>query len=101
MLSDDLDLDNTSNLIRYRRHKPEETVLYPIVERHLPQFLNHLSENDSQLPRFVTQEFDDYLACGRLDHGFLRVKCDGCRHEHFVAFSCKRRGFCPSCHPQC
>ncbi len=32
-----------------------------------------------------------------LEHGFLRVKCDGCRHEHLVAFSCKRRGFCPSC----
>jgi len=32
-----------------------------------------------------------------LKHGFLRVRCDGCRHEHLVAFSCKRRGFCPSC----
>ena len=34
---------------------------------------------------------------GLLEHGFLRVKCDGCRHEHLVAFSCNRRGFCPSC----
>jgi hypothetical protein len=37
---------------------------------------------------------------GLLEHGFLRVKCDGCRHEHLVAFSCKRRGLlrasCPS-----
>lgn len=48
-------------------------------------------------PRFVEREFHDYLACGRLEHGFVRVKCDGCRHEHLVAFSCKRRGFCPSC----
>jgi ribosomal protein S27E len=23
-----------------------------------------------------------------LEHGFLRVKCNGCRHEHLVAFSC-------------
>ena len=29
--------------------------------------------------------------------GFLRVKCDACRHEKLVGFSCKRRGFCPSC----
>ena len=32
-----------------------------------------------------------------LENGFLRVKCDACSHEHLVAFSCKRRGFCPSC----
>ena len=25
------------------------------------------------------------------------MKCDACRHEKLVAFSCKRRGFCPSC----
>jgi len=27
----------------------------------------------------------------------LRVRCDTCHAEHLVAFSCKRRGFCPSC----
>ncbi len=70
-------LDSTVNLVRYRRHKPEETTLYPIIEQHLPRFLNHLSEFDSQLPRFVIQEFEDYLACGRLENGFLRVKCEG------------------------
>ena len=43
------------------------------------------------------QGFEDSLQCGLLEHGFLRVKCDGCRHEHLVAFSCKRPGFCPSC----
>ena len=49
------------------------------------------------LPHFVIEEFEAYLKCGRLEHGFLRVKCDACRHEKLVAFSCKRRGFCPSC----
>jgi len=28
---------------------------------------------------------------------FLRVRCESCHAEHLVAFSCKRRGFCPSC----
>ena len=23
--------------------------------------------------------------------------CDGCHAEHLVAFSCKKRGFCPNC----
>lgn len=43
------------------------------------------------------REFEDYLKCGRLEHGFLRVRCESCHAEHLVAFSCKRRGFCPSC----
>jgi len=48
------------------------------------------------LPGYVEQEFDEYLECGRLD-GFLRVRCDSCHAERLVAFSCKRRGFCPGC----
>ena len=49
------------------------------------------------MPAFVHEEFERYLRCGRLEEGFLRVVCSGCRHEHLVAFSCKCRGFCPSC----
>ena len=30
--------------------------------------------------------------------GFARVRCDHCGHEYLLAFSCKRRHFCPSCH---
>lgn len=33
----------------------------------------------------------------RLEHGFLRVRCEVCHQERLVAFSCKRRGFCPRC----
>ena len=32
-----------------------------------------------------------------LEHGFLRVVCEHCRAEMLVAYSCKKRGFCPSC----
>jgi len=49
------------------------------------------------LPDYVAREFEAYLKCGRLEHGFLRVRCESCHHEKLVAFSCKRRGFCPSC----
>ena len=81
----------------YHRHQPENTTLYPIVEQHLSSLQDELRHHETYLPRFVLNEFEDYLRCGRLEHGFLRVKCNGCRHEHLVAFSCKRRGFCPSC----
>ena len=39
-----------------------------------------------------------YLDCGDLHNGFARVKCKDCNHEYLLAFSCKRRHFCPSCH---
>ncbi len=42
-------------------------------------------------------EFEAFLECGILAHGFLRLRCADCAHDKLVAFSCKRRGFCPSC----
>jgi len=56
-----------------------------------------LAEQGRSLPGYVVGEFEGYLKCGRLEHGFLRVRCESCHHEKLVAFSCKRRGFCPSC----
>ena len=41
--------------------------------------------------------FDAYLNCGILAHGAARVYCDSCKHSLLVAFSCKKRGVCPSC----
>ena len=81
----------------YERRRPERTLLYRIVETHYPVFADLLASQGRTLPRYVQREFGDYLKCGRLEHGFLRVRCDDCHHERLVAFSCKRRGFCPSC----
>ena len=72
-------------------------MLYGVVEGHLESFYRALAEQGASLPAFVHAEFERYLRCGRLEHGFVCVKCTGCRHEHLVAFSCKCRGFCPSC----
>ena len=33
----------------------------------------------------------------RAEAGFLRLRCEQCHAEKLVAFSCKKRGFCPSC----
>ena len=85
------------NSHRYFRHRPEATALYPIIEQHAHRLFDHLKEQGRSLPRFVEAEFEHYLRCGRLEEGFLRVKCEQCRFERLVAFSCKRRGFCPSC----
>lgn len=84
-------------MFKYTRHEAENTLLYQIVDEYYPKFLSHLSEEGRQLPKYVQKEFDDYLKCGILQYGFLRVRCEECHHEKLVAFSCKHRGFCPSC----
>ena len=81
----------------YQRHRPEQTLLYQLVEQHYPTFAEMMQSQRKALPYHVIKEFDDFLKCGRLEHGFLRVVCDDCHHEKLVGFSCKKRGFCPSC----
>ncbi|EMR0528118.1 transposase zinc-binding domain-containing protein, partial [Pseudomonas aeruginosa] len=82
---------------RYARHLPERTLLYALVQAHYPDFIARLEAQDRPLPEYVREEFETYLRCGVLEHGFLRVVCEHCRAERLVAFSCKKRGFCPSC----
>ena len=81
----------------YARHRPEDTVLYQTVEQHVGAFFETVSEQGASLPGFVREALDAYLRCGRLEGGLLRVKCTRCRHEHVIAFSRRKRGFCPSC----
>ena len=81
----------------YSRHRPESTLLYGLIAEHYPKFRDRRAAEERPLPRYVEDEFEAYLKCGVLEHGFLRVKCDSCQAEKLVAFSCKRRGFCPSC----
>jgi len=81
----------------YERHRPEQTLLYQLIEKHYPALIEQLDAQGKNLPLHVHQEFEAYLKCGRLEHGFLRVRCDNCQFERLVAFSCKKRGFCPSC----
>jgi|CXWL01.1.fsa_nt_gi hypothetical protein len=86
------------NRIHYERHRPEETALYQLVQEHVETFFAQVElVTGSGLPDFVKDEFDAFLECGILAHGFLRLRCADCAHEKLVAFSCKRRGFCPSC----
>ena len=82
---------------RYQRHRPEQTLLYQIVAEYYPAFAELMAEQGRELPGYVQREFEDFLKCGRLEHGFLRVRCEHCHAEHLVGFTCKRRGFCPSC----
>jgi hypothetical protein len=83
----------------YEPRDPSRTVLYQVIAEHLETFLASRDDDPDAkgLPVYVQREFYDYLRCGILAYGFLRLACDTCPKETLLAFSCKRRGFCASC----
>jgi len=83
----------------YRRREPESTLLHETIRENLKTFLARVEERGDGigLPRFVVFEFERYVSCGILANGFARVRCTSCGDEMLVGFSCKGRGFCPSC----
>ena len=62
----------------YARHRPEATLLYRLVERHYPAFRELRAAAGRPLRGCVEAEFDSYLKCGRLEEGFLRLRCEQC-----------------------
>jgi len=81
----------------YTPRRPEDSVLYGAVSEGLETFLARARQHDRCVPFFVERELRAFLECGILAHGFLRVHCDACGHDELVPYSCKGRGFCPSC----
>jgi hypothetical protein len=84
---------------RYRRRHAEASVFHGVIQDHLDDFLRAAADraDGPGLPEFIAREFREYLTCGVLAHGFARVRCARCALERLVPFSCKGRGFCPSC----
>ena len=72
--------------------------MYRLVQPHAASFIAHTeASTGSELPRFIKDEFDAFLECGILAHGFPRLRCGERGHDKLLAFRCKRRAFCPSC----
>jgi hypothetical protein len=83
----------------YQPRHAETSVLHKVIRDHLDDFLRAAAEraDGAGLPEFIAREFREFLTCGVLAHGFARVRCERCALERLVPFSCKGRGFCPSC----
>src|SRR6266851_5555151 len=83
----------------YRPRDAEHAVLHQVIALHLGAFLDAVAEagDGAGLPQFVEREFREFLLCGVYEAGVARFQCEGCAREHLVPFSCKGRGFCPSC----
>lgn len=86
----------------YCPRNPRDSAYYCCVEDHCERFEQVYEERFERQYGFfrpyVRQVIYRYLDCGILHNGFARVRCGECGHEYLLAFSCKRRHFCPSCH---
>ena len=58
----------------YQRHEPENTTLYKLIQVNWLSFQQQVEHDlGYPLPDFVNKEFESYLRCGILAHGFLRA----------------------------
>ncbi len=85
----------------YRARDPRKTPLFRLLEAHYEPVKLYWEQRFEAHYGFFCGFWDQavahYLDCGIWDNGFARIRCDACRHEMLVAFSCKQRGLCPSC----
>ncbi len=81
----------------YTPRRSQETVLYGVLQEHLETFIERAESDGRELPAFVKKELRAFLECGVIELGFARLECSGCRYNRLLPFSCKGRGFCPSC----
>jgi hypothetical protein len=86
----------------YRQRHPERTIFYRVMFHYFEEFV---SEYENRFEReygyfrpVIKEVVEKYLDCGNPKCGFARIRCPDCGTERLLTFSCKVRGFCPSCH---
>ncbi len=78
----------------YRPRNPRTSPLWRCVQRHYEEL-----ERSGAIRRNVAREaLRRFTDCGDLPKGFACIYCDSCGHDFLLAFGCKTRYFCPSCH---
>jgi hypothetical protein len=53
-----------SDVGRYQHHRPEQTLLYQIIEQHYPQLVARMAGEGWLLTDYVRREFEEYLLHG-------------------------------------
>ena len=85
----------------YRPRQPKSTPLFRLLDTHYEEFRDVYDERFAKRYGFWRSVTDEvvgkYLQCGDPHFGFARIRCKECGAEYLRAFSCKCRGFCPSC----
>jgi hypothetical protein len=83
----------------YKSRKPEDSLLRKVIRGNIASFLQDIisKADGSGLPSFVIKELQKFIDCGVIRKGLALFKCYKCGRRKVLAFSCKGRGFCPSC----
>ncbi len=76
--------------LRYRPRQPRASPVWQVLHDHAAKL--------SSLPADTAAAITAFLRCGDLHAGFTRLHCPDCDHEFLLAFTCKQRGLCASCH---
>ncbi len=87
------------------RPRPASNLLKEIVEENLEALLRvwdeRFRDTHGPLQRRVRTVLDDFLRCGDVHFGFVRLKCCNpeCpkKSERILPYACRGRGLCPSC----
>ena len=87
--------------LEYLRRNPKRTPLYRVVYDYRDDFERCWEDVFKQrygtLRSVVLESLDEYLNCGVFTSGLALACCESCSQVRVIAFSCKRRGLCPSC----
>lgn len=84
----------------YRARDPRRAALNRIMLDNLPEFKLWMRDPPDRRPRphpAAITAMEKFVECSDMRFGTVRYRCPDCGHDMFVAFSCKRRGLCPSC----
>ncbi len=86
----------------YRPRRPRASPLWQIVHHAWDDFLAGYETRHRRIHGPLSPDsidvVDQFYRCGDLAAGFTRLQCPDCSHEKLLAFTCKTRHFCPSCH---
>ncbi|MEO6445032.1 MAG: hypothetical protein ABIP66_07750 [Gemmatimonadaceae bacterium] len=70
----------------YRPRRSQASPLFRLVQDHLHRLQTVYDERFAReygpWRPVVGQVADKFLACGILEHGFARIRCDACAHEY-------------------
>ena len=87
--------------VAYRARIFGDNPLHKIFNDHWQNFVGAYEERFQQtcgaLRGTAKRVVKRFLDCGNPMNGFARIKCSTCGAERLLHFSCKTRGFCPSC----
>ncbi|MCI0606295.1 transposase zinc-binding domain-containing protein, partial [bacterium] len=85
----------------YRPRRPERNPFYSVLfhyfERFAAEYEFRFEKHYGKWRSIIRSTVERFINCGVLKNGFARVRCPQCKNEYLLAFSCRRRGFCPSC----